>query len=137
MIALDAPTDKLFKKVSEIVGFDKRFKIVLHTKHLGVCGNMYRIIKDAEKDFCPKDNSIAVIVDADDYITKDAFETVVKVFRKHSEVRITHGSYMKMSRKKRTRISRPNPKKGNIRKLPWRSSHLKAIRWEVIKRVEP
>jgi len=98
---------------------------------------MYHIIRYTSKTFLPYDSNVGVVVDADDWISKDALRTVEKVFRKHPDALITHGSYKKMSRGRRTKISRPYPKHGNIRKLPWRGSHMKTIKWKILKKARP
>lgn len=137
MISLDCPTDDSCSKVDGLVGFDERFTVVVNRNHFGLCKNMYAIIAQAARRLHPQDADVAVVVDADDHIAKDAFATIEEVFRKNPGVYITHGSYMKMSVHRRTKVSRPNIKKGSIRKLPWRSSHLKAIEWEVIRQAKP
>ena len=97
---------------------------------------MYNIIRYALIAFNPDDYNVGVIVDADDWISKNALKTVEGVFRKNPDIDITYGSYRKQSVKRRTKISNSYPKHGNVRKLPWRGSHLKCIKWKILKKVK-
>ena len=137
MISLDAPTDNSIEVTKKLIADDDRFYLIVNKKRLGVCHNMYAIIKQTEKILEPQDRDVTAVIDADDYVSKDAFATVERVYRKHPNTRITHGSYKKRSKGRRTKISKPNPKRGNIRKLLWRASHLKTIKWKIIKQVKP
>jgi glycosyltransferase involved in cell wall biosynthesis len=137
LIVLDAPTDNSEHLIKKLIKDDDRFKLIVNNKNYGVCKNMYYIVRCALKTFNPDDRDIASIVDADDWISKDALKSVANVFKKHSDTYITHGSYKKMSKNRRTKISKPYPKRGNIRKLPWRGSHMKCIKWKIIKQAKP
>ena len=137
MILLDAPQDKANLVAHSWREKEERIDFRMHTDHYGLCRNMFEIIQVAGNVLKPDDEAIAAIVDADDRLSKRAFETVVKVYQGKPKTLITHGSYVKMSKGRRTKISRPNPKRGNIRELPWRSSHLKTIKWKVIKQAKP
>lgn len=137
VISLDDPLDNSIEETRIAVADDNRFVILVNSMHNGLCKNMYSIIKSADNLFSPSDRAVALVIDADDFVSKVAFRTVANAFTKDSQVAITHGSYMKMSRSKRTKVSQPYPRKGNIRKLPWRGSHLKAIRWDIIKKAKP
>lgn len=131
VISLDVPTDNSVEFTEKIIGADDRFKLSCNAEHLGVCGNMYNILFKALY-FRPGADTFCAIVDADDFIAKDALATVAQVICKEPNVKITHGSYMKLSKKRRTKISNVNIQKGNIRKMPWRSSHLKVINWQIL-----
>ena len=137
VISLDAPTDNSLDVAAKIIDDDKRFYLFNNKKNYGVCGNMYLIIRETKMALNPDDKNVAAVVDADDYIGKNALKTIEKVYRKHPETLITHGSYKKMSKGNRTKISRPYPKSGNIRKFPWRGSHLKTFKWKIIKQAKP
>ena len=132
IIALDAPTDGSYEFVKDLIFNDDCFAMVCRDKHFGLCKNMYCIIGDADRLFKPEKDAVAAILDADDYLAKRAFETVAKKYVRYPEIKITHGSYMKVSKNKRTKVSKAYPKSGDIRKLPWRGSHLKTIKWDVI-----
>ena len=93
---------------------------------------MFCIVADASRLLKPEKDAVAAILDADDYLAKRAFEIVAEKYVRYPEIKITHGSYMKVSKGKRTKVSRAYPKSGDIRKLPWRGSHLKTIKWDVI-----
>lgn len=133
---MDAPTDKSNIVANKWVYEDDRFNLLVNSEHYGLCRNMYHIIQCAGRILKPDDEAVAAVVDADDRLSKHAFEEVEKVFRKYPKTLITHGSYIKMSKGRKTKISRPNPKHGNIRKLPWRSSHLKCCKWKIIKQAK-
>lgn len=137
VISLDAPTDNSFVKLHNILKLQTvyKFDCFVGDTQVGVCGNMYRVVKQAELVFSPTDSDVAVVVDADDFISKDALATIEKAYREHDNIAVTHGSYLKMSKGKRTRVSKANPIKGDIRKLPWRSSHLKSIKWGILKQI--
>ena len=134
LILLDAPTDNSHL-VANSYREDGKVYFRMHTEHQGLCKNMYEIIKTAERLMDIDDEAVAAVFDADDKLSKHALETVAKRYAGKPKTLITHGSYVKMSKGRRTKISKPNPRKGNIRKLPWRSSHLKTIKWKVIKQV--
>jgi len=114
---------------------DHRITVVCNYKWLGLCHNMYNIIKQAEKLLRPRYKDVAVIVDADDWISSLALKKVVPHYKKGRK--ITHGSYKKRSKGRRTKISRMHHTSGNIRKMPWRFSHLKTIQWKIIKMAKP
>jgi glycosyltransferase involved in cell wall biosynthesis len=137
MIVLDAPTDKSNLVAHSYIAQDSRFDMRVNLEHLGLCGNMYNIIHVADRLLKPGEEDVAAIVDADDRLSKYAFEKVAAVYRDKPKTLVTHGSYVKMSKGRRTKISRPNPRHGSIRKLPWRSSHLKTVKWKIIKQAVP
>lgn len=96
---------------------------------------MFKIIRVAGKAFYPDDEDVVAVVDADDWITKTALTKIYAKYRKYDAL-ITHGSYMKMTRHRRTKISKPYPRKGNVRLLAWRGSHLKTIKWKIAKKAK-
>lgn len=132
VISLDKPTDNSEVITRRLIEGDNRFYLSINNHHLGVCGNMFKVIRVCGKTFFPDDEDIVVVVDADDWITKDALFKHYEKYRKYNAL-ITHGSYMKLSKSKKTKISRPYPKSGNVRRLAWRGSHLKTIKWKVVK----
>ena len=129
---MDAPTDDSYLFVKDLIFNDDRFVMVCRNKHFGLCKNMFCIVADASRLLKPEKDAVAAILDADDYLAKRAFEIVAEKYVRYPEIKITHGSYMKVSKGKRTKVSRAYPKSGDIRKLPWRGSHLKTIKWDVI-----
>lgn len=132
---MDAPTDNSVEITRKAI--DKKFVLNVNEDRFGLCQNMYWTIKNIKWIFNPEDGTVIGVLDADDWLSKDALKVVARVYRRYPKTGITHGSYKKLSKGGRTRVSRANPKKGNIRKLPWRSSHFKTIRWDVIKKVKP
>jgi hypothetical protein len=130
---LDEPTDGSEALVKET----ERVKLVVNPKRLGLGRNMHNVIVQADKTFQPRGGDVGFVLDADDWLDKTALKHEEVVYRKHPKTLITHGSYIKESRGRKTKISRPYPKSGNVRKLPWRGSHLKAFRWKLVKHVSP
>ena len=131
MIVFDNPTDNgpvLARKIT-----DKRFSFLINSERKGLCHNMYFSIKFAASLLKPTDNTVFAFLDADDWLAPEALQYVEHAYRKKPDILVTHGSYIKLSKGKKTKISGPYPKKGNVRKLPWRGSHFKTCKWEVLK----
>jgi len=135
VILLDAPEDNSHL-VAHSYRADERVYFRMHTEHYGLCRNMFEIIKCAERLIKPSGEDVAVLFDADDRLSKHALEVVARRYMKKPKTLVTHGSYVKMSKGRRTKISNANPDTGRIRKLPWRSSHLKTIKWKIIEQVQ-
>lgn len=136
MVVLDEPTDNSVKIVREYVDRRDRILMYVNTKRLGLCHNMYFAIRWSNCILRPTENTVMAILDADDRLSKAALARVAKVYEKHPETLITHGSYVKLSKNRKTKISKPYPKSGNVRKLPWRASHLKTVKWSVLKHIK-
>ena len=136
LVALDAPEDNSVEVTKKILKNDGRFVLVENHVHLGLCHNMFSIISVADWYMKAQNEEVIAFLDSDDFLPKNALAIVERTYRKHPGTLITHGSYVKMSKRRKTRISRPNPKKGNIRRLPWRSSHLKTVKWKILKNMK-
>ena len=109
--------------------------MTVNKKRLGLSKNMYVGISKTATAFRPKNEDVFCILDADDWLSKDALETVAAVYKKHPETLVTYGSYIKESIGRKTKISRPYPKLATVRRYPWRASHLKTMRWKVLKNI--
>ena len=136
MVVLDEPTDGSERIAATFVKPFGKIFIHVNEKRLGLCHNMYFAIRWAACILKPDDDTVFAILDADDSLSKTALLRVERVFRKYPKTLITHGSYIKMSIGRKTKISRLYPKSGNIRKLPWRASHLKTVKWSVLKNIK-
>lgn len=133
LVCLDEPTDGSEKLVIET----ECVKLVVNPKRLGLGRNMYHTIMEADRTFQPRPSDVGFVLDADDWLDKTALKHEEVIYRKHPKTLVTHGSYIKESKGRKTKISRPYPKSGNVRKLPWRGSHLKTFRWKLVKRIKP
>lgn len=136
MVVLDEPTDNSKQIINDYRQIDRRVFLYVNDKRRGLCGNMYFAIRWANCILKPDNDTVFAILDADDWLSKTAFLRVERVYRKHPKTLITHGSYIKLSRRRKTKISRPYPKRGDVRKLPWRGSHLKTFKWAVGKHID-
>ena len=124
LLVLDAPTDASAGLAFKIADGDNRMRVMKLDEHRGLAWNMYQ----GALDLNAKAEDIVVVVDTDDTVREDAFE---KVKKKHDlGYLVTHGSYVKRSKGKRTRISGPYPKGAKVRKHAWRASHLKSFRYK-------
>lgn len=133
LVVLDAPTDNSVPLTGEAIhdlGLGDKVKVIVRPSRCGLAYNMYHGIQEVEGE----DNDVLAIVDADDTLYKSAFSAVIKKY-KNPEVWITHGSYIKKSKGRRTKISRPYPEGADVRKHPWRASHLKTMRLHLAKRI--
>jgi glycosyltransferase involved in cell wall biosynthesis len=128
MVVLDAPTDGSIASVNEFRGRDSRFCLYVNPRPYGLGHNMFWSIKWTYCILKPRPLDIFLLLDADDWLHKRALEKIGKVYDEHPLTLITYGSYIKVSTGKRTKISASIPKGANIRKYPWRASHIKTFR---------
>ncbi|MBD3293845.1 MAG: glycosyltransferase [Armatimonadia bacterium] len=128
-IYLDAPTDNSVDVAMGISVRDDRFSVYASCHHFGVAAAMYSAPR-AFQQF--DDDDILAFVDGDgDTLPPKALRIVEKVYQKHPETMVTHGSYIKRSKGRRTKISHPYPSGANVRSHPWRASHLKTMKWNL------
>jgi glycosyltransferase involved in cell wall biosynthesis len=143
-LSLDDPTDRsLSVAMNTQRHFGMKLWITCRDKNIGVAGQMYHVpwsFKEHCKysyeipPFSPDD--ILVFVDADgDRLDGKALRIVEKVYQKHPECLLTYGSYLKRSKGRRTKISHPYPEGANVRKHPWRASHLKTMKWKLFEKI--
>ena len=136
MVVLDAPTDDSVNVVANYVKIGSQIQLYVNQEHRGLCHNMFFAIKWAACILKPDDDTVFAILDADDWLSKSALQRVEHIYRKYPKTLITHGSYLKLSVGRKTKISRPYPRSGNVRKLPWHGSHLKTIKWKILKNIK-
>jgi len=132
-IVLDQPEDGSDKLVADIIKsspLGEKFSLVVNSERKGLARNIYEFPKTLNAD--PED--VFCFVDADDWITTDALEAVNKKYSKEN-ILITHGSYIKVSKSRTTRISKKYPKGANVRTHPWRGSHLKTVKAKLFDRL--
>jgi hypothetical protein len=137
MVVLDAPKDKSVKIVRKYADAHNGVHMYVNSERRGLGGNMEFAIKWANCVLKPDDDTVFVILDADDWLSHTALQRIERVYRRYPDTLITHGSYIKLSKKRKTKISKPYPKDGNVRKLPWRGSHTKTIKWKILKNIKP
>ena len=130
MVVLDAPEDNSYKKAAPYEGN----KIYIHKNeiHKGLCQNMWHGINLIQEQLYPKPEDVICIVDADDTVPPQALEIVNKHYER-KQCLVTHGSYIKKSKGRRTRVSKPYPSGVRVRRFKWRGSHLKTFKvklWE-------
>ena len=136
MVVLDAPTDGSEHVAANYNHFGSNIHLYINQEHRGLCHNMFFAIKWAACILKPNNDTVFVILDADDWLSKTALQRIERVYRKYPKTLITHGSYLKLSVSRKTKISKPYPKHGNVRKLPWRASHTKSIKWKILKNIK-
>jgi len=134
-IFLDAPTDKTYDVVKKFVDrwfYSVGFRLHKRDNQLGLGYNMYRSIQD----IVGSSEDIIAPLDGDDYLHKDALRKVAKAYKKHNCL-VTYGSYIKKSKGRKTKISRPYKSTDNVRKAKWHGSHLKTFKLHLGKRLTP
>jgi len=128
-VVLDAHTDESYDIARECQ--DLGITIRLNTERKGLCYNIYNPIKWMH----PKDEDVISILDADDTLHYHALKVVNKVYREYPDTLITHGSYIKRSKGRTTKISRAYPPGADPRTHSWRCSHLKTLKYKVFKHI--
>lgn len=93
----------------------------------------------ATKMLNPSDDDILVTLDADDWLYDiKALQTVASYYEKNPELLLTHGSWEAYPFPNANTNNAPYTEeefKGNIRKLPWRASHLRTFKYKLWKKV--
>jgi len=131
VLILDAPSDGVDEAVPEILKtLDIEDRVIVHVRktHRGLCHNMYAGLLLCKAE----DEDVICVLDADDWLSKDALTVVDRMYRK-TGCWLTYGSYKKLSKGRRTKISSAYPRLARIRKYPWRASHLKTFKWKLAK----
>ena len=128
-LSLDDPQDDSLELAAFFHNKSKNLFININEKRLGLCGNMWYGLNLINQSADPED--VVCIVDADDYLHPRALKHVEREY-KYSRTLVTHGSYIKLSKGRRTRVSKPYGSWENIRKSPWRASHLKTFKAKLI-----
>jgi len=128
-LSLDDPQDDSLELAAFFHNKSKNLFININEKRLGLCGNMWFTMQLIKQSADPED--IVCIVDADDYLHPRAVKYVEKQY-KYARTLVTHGSYLKLSKGRRTRVSKPYKSWESIRTAPWRASHLKTFKAKLI-----
>ncbi|HUS90077.1 MAG TPA: glycosyltransferase family A protein [Desulfosporosinus sp.] len=125
-VILDSPTDgsQFFGNYTFLGS-----PVTIHKKRMGLGYNIWFGMQMISK--CAKPDDIVALVDADDYLKPGALELIQTKYDKNPDVLVTHGSYIKLSKGRTTRVSKPYPKGVNVRKFKWRASHLKTFKFKL------
>ena len=129
-VFLDDPQDDSAEICGKLKKDSKIHKLKISSQHLGLCANMDNALGDMNMTLEP--NDVICIVDADDYLHPKALKYVNREYTKPNTL-VTHGSYIKLSKGRRTRISKPYKSWEDIRKVPWRASHLKTLKVKLLR----
>jgi len=131
-ISLDDPTDKsedAAKSIIQRLGISSRCTLKTNKRHQGLSKNLYRTLQTCGAN----SNDICAIVDADDFIHKGTFRYINKLYERKPSILLTYGSYIKLSKGRRTRISRVYKKEAQVRKAKWHASHLKTFKFKLFR----
>jgi len=102
MVILDAPEDGAEKAVVE----GGNVKVHLHKIRKGLGYNMWFGINKAIEAWKLMDEELIGILDADDKLLEKALRTVAKKYNQNPDLLLTHGSYVKKSKGRKTKVSR-------------------------------
>lgn len=125
LVVLDDPKDDSYEKILPYKG--NKIYIHLNEIHKGLCQNMWHGMNLIKDELYPGPEDVVGILDADDSLDPRALETVNKHYTRKGCL-ATHGSYIKLSKKRKTRVSKPYPPGVHVRKSRWRGSHFKTFK---------
>lgn len=139
IVVLDAPDDNSVSQAISFVGENQlQHKIHIHVnkERKGLGYNIYNGPYLLKEIFGAFDTDIVAWIDADDYLnTKDALSIVRGKYENNASCVLTYGSYVKKSKGMKTRISKKYVGPENVRKGPWRFSHLKTMSWGLFRQL--
>jgi len=132
MIVLDQPKDGSVKKAMAYKGI----KIYVHENETrkGLCQNMWFGVNLIKEQFYPRPEDVICILDADDYLDPKALNIINKHYERKGCL-ATYGSYIKLSKGRKTKISAPYPNGVKVRASKWHGSHFKTFKfklWEIV-----
>lgn len=128
MVVLDDPEDNSCKKALPYDG--NKIYIHVNENHKGLCQNMWHGINLIEEQLYPRPEDVICILDADDSLDPRALEIVNKHYERKGCL-ATHGSYLKKSKGRKTKVSKPYPPGVKVRRFRWRGSHLKTFKFKL------
>lgn len=133
-VVLDPVGDRTYEDARSVL--DPRISVVLNKERRYALWNMCEAIDGMS----PADDDVIVSIDADDWLNRaDSLEVVKGAYDSDPKLLLTYGSW----------VSFPNPNantntkipyteddfNGNIRKKPWRASHLKTFKYRLWKHI--
>jgi len=127
ILILDAPQDNSAKIAFELIR-GLPVTIVINDKRKGLGYNLWYGIKHCGAE----DEDVVCILDADDWLDKKAFAIVKKMYER-TNCLVTYGSYIKLSKGRKTKVSRPYNSHDSVRTGKWHGSHLKTFKYKLWK----
>lgn len=136
-VVLDNPTDGAEEKARKTITewkLQQKVRLQVNEKRRGLCYNLWHSIPRLSQSVLTEtdDQDIVALLDADDWLARDALATVARVYD-NPNTYLTYGSYIKVSKGRRTKISYPYPRGVDVRSYPWRASHLKTFKYFLFK----
>lgn len=128
-LVLDAPEDQSYPIARNTPVKGNKIKIFINETRMGLACNIWYGMKFIEKYYEPSYEDVIAVVDGDDYLHKDAFKKVMRAYKKG--YLCTYGSYIKMSKGAKTRISQPYHPAKKVRQVKWHGSHLKTFKYRL------
>jgi len=128
-LILDAPTDNSVEVAKAIVAekhIGDKVALTVRPKRRGLSYNMWHGIHEAS----PSPEDIVGILDADDRLYPDALKIVAEKYTSE-KVLLTYGSYKKLSKGRRTRISQAYKSGLKVRRVGWHASHFKTFKYKL------
>jgi len=95
---------------------------------MGLGYNLWYGLEQSEAE----DEDVICALDADDWLDKKAFEIVKKTYERKNCL-VTYGSYIKVSKGRKTKVSREYKETENVRTGKWHGSHLKTFKYKLWK----
>ena len=127
-VMLDDPEDKTVDLVKKFMATNENVWMFNNDRRRGLGWQMFHGLIRIEGQ--PDD--IVAILDGDDTLHPNALKVIQKVYDTYPGTLATHGSYIKHTKKARTRISKAYPKGCDVRNFKWHASHLKTFRLRMI-----
>lgn len=139
-VVLDPVGDKTFEKASAYTS--DRIKVILNEERRYALPNIIRSIESMS----PSEEDIIVTVDADDWLYSydnpnpwTSLEIVKSYYDKDPNLCLTHGSWYSYPDTSANTNNAPyttSDFQGNIRKIPWRASHLRTFKYKLWKHLK-
>jgi glycosyltransferase involved in cell wall biosynthesis len=132
----DASTDHTYQVVLEQIaqfGMEEKFKVIRNSKNKGAMYNHYTMAH-----MC-KDEDIVVVLDGDDWFANEDVLSKVNRYYANPDVWMTYGQYLSYpdyARGCSAPVSQEYLKNGDIRKDPWRYSHLRTFYAGLFKQIK-
>ena len=139
IVILDAPDDNSVSQAMSFINekmMQNQIYLKVNKEQKGLGYNIYHGPYWLDKKWKILDGDILAWVDADDMLnTNDALSIVEGKYRKHPNCVLTYGSYIKMTKKRKTKISKAYDPSDDVRKAPWHGSHLKSMLWGLFRQL--
>jgi len=127
-VVLDDPQDDSAGKIK----IHPKISLTVNPERMGLAYNIYAFPKTFTETISKED--VLCFLDADDWLSGSALDFVADAYRE-PKLLLTHGSYIKVSKGRTTKVSRPYKKGANVRTAKWRASHLKTMKVKLFNRI--